>query len=204
VTLRLAAAVALAIGVTTLAAYFHIMGVAPWSPPADQRLRAMKERAVTPPSATPLSLDSLARLPRRAPIATRASLEARGVTIEGYVQRMLRAVDGDIHLDVVPRPPRVNEAFPYVVAELTPAFRRAHRWTYDRLAANLRPPRGSETPWEDGPARVRLTGWLFYDEPHEVRPSRPRYADALSAWEVHPVTRIEIWNDESRRYEEAR
>jgi hypothetical protein len=201
VTLRLAAAAALAIGVATLAAYFHVMGEGPLTPPAVQRLRAMKERVVAPPSATPLSLDSLARLPRRAPIATRAPLEARGVMIEGYVQRMLRAVDGDIHLDVVPRAPGPDESFPYVVAEITPALRRVHHWTYDRLAANLRPNRGTETPWEGGPARVRLTGWLFYDEPHEERPVWPRYAEALSGWEVHPVTRVEIWNDARRRYE---
>lgn len=202
-TLRLAAAMALAIGVAMLAAYYHLVAKAPWSSPQQRHLRAMKERATPPTTAFPMSLESIAALPPPASLASRAALESRGVVVEAYVQRMLRAVDGDLHLDLVSRAPRGTEAFPYVVAEVTPTL-RAPRWTYDGLLARLRPSRGGETPWDGGPARARLTGWLLYDEVHAVRPPRPRYAEALTAWEVHPVSRIEIWNDASRRYEELR
>ena len=57
---------------------------------------------------------------------------------------------------------------------------------------------GAVTPWPGGPRRVRLSGWLLYDFQYD-RPATPwsrQYsAPRLSGWEIHPVTRIEVWDD---------
>jgi hypothetical protein len=90
------------------------------------------------------------------------------------------------------------------VAEVTPSWRARHPgWSYDRLIEALRPAEGGLAPWDGGPRRVRLSGWLLYDETHERRPPRPRRPPALAAWEVHPVTRIEIWDPGAARFTEV-
>jgi hypothetical protein len=57
-------------------------------------------------------------------------------------------------------------------------------WTTDALRAALRR------------RTVRFTGWLFFDGEHDdeaenTRPGRPENWRA-TAWELHPVTRIEV------------
>ena len=205
-TLRMAAALAVLIGVATFGLYLHLLGKAPWSVAGERHLRALKDRRDAPAVATPMSLPAFAELPRGISLAERAPYEKRGVVVEGYVQRMLRALDGDYHLDLAPEAqPGYEKYVPYVVAEVTPAWqRRVPAWSYDRLIERFRPPRGGVTGWDDGPRRVRLTGWLMYDQPHETRPLRRRYPDALTAWEVHPVTRIEVWSETAGRYEDYR
>jgi hypothetical protein len=204
VTLRIAAVFGVLVGLAGITAYFHLLGKAPWTSMTERLLREHKDRSTAPASFEPMTLAAVAALPRRASLATRAPLERRGVVVEGYVQRMLRAVDGDFHLDLAPEP-RGQAFSPYVVAEITPSWRRgSSTWSYDRLLDAFGPLRGGETPWAGGPRRVRLRGWLLYDEPHEVRPVRTRYPPALAAWEVHPVTGIEIWDDGLGRFQEYR
>jgi hypothetical protein len=41
---------------------------------------------------------------------------------------------------------------------------------------------------------VRLSGWLLHDFEH----AGPARAWRVSAWEIHPVTAIEVW-DEARQ-----
>ncbi len=76
-----------------------------------------------------------------------------------------------------------------VVVEVTPRWRefvqgQGLNWTTAALRSTL-----------EG-RFVRFTGWLFFDDEHDdeaenTRPGRPENWRA-TAWEIHPVTRIEI------------
>jgi hypothetical protein len=62
-----------------------------------------------------------------------------------------------------------------VVVETTPRVRKWHPgWTVARLGVG---------------SQVRITGWLMFDPDHP--PHLGVYRSTL--WEVHPVTRIEVW-----------
>ena len=97
--LRIAAAASVALGVTILMLYLGLVGKAPWSTPQERHLRAIKDRTAAPDSLEPVSFQDMATLPRNVPVAQYAAFERRAVSLEGYVQRMLRAPDGDFHLD---------------------------------------------------------------------------------------------------------
>jgi hypothetical protein len=205
VTLRILAGLSLLCGLPTLLAYVHRVGKGPFVSAPARHLRAMKDRTAAPSSFEPLAVADLASLPRRRPLEEYAHLERRGVGVEGYVWRMIRSTDGDIHLSLAPRPPAegAGPREPSAIAEITPAWQRGSAWTYERLAARFRPRFGTVTPWEGGPRRVRLSGWLLYDYPNEgVKPGDVRALPAAPAWEIHPVTRIELWDDSSAAFVE--
>ena len=67
----------------------------------------------------------------------------------------------------------------------------------------LRPVLGGPTAWPGGTRRVRVSGWLMYDWQHD-KPFEAhregRTAPRLTGWEIHPVTRIEAWNDTLERF----
>lgn len=44
-------------------------------------------------------------------------------------------------------------------------------------------------------AKVRISGWLFYDPEHPEQLTKTRG----TLWEVHPVTKIEVWSGEQWR-----
>src|SRR5439155_220320 len=83
----------------------------------------------------------------------------------------------------------------FAIAEITPQWHRdSGTWRYERLVDVLRPIYGGVTTWDRGPRRVRLGGWLTYDFEYEgSRPVAP-FPPHLSFWEIHPVTRIEVWD----------
>jgi hypothetical protein len=54
---------------------------------------------------------------------------------------------------------------------------------------------------------VRLTGWLCYDYQYDDLPSTWSLQFGLarrSGWEMHPVTKIELWNPADSAYVELR
>ena len=64
-------------------------------------------------------------------------------------------------------------------------------------------PQGTVTPMHcdytenSGPLRVRVSGWLMYDEPYDTRPSPwtiEHLAPRVTGWEIHPVTKLERWD----------
>lgn len=72
-----------------------------------------------------------------------------------------------------------------VVVEPTPRFKRRHpRWTTSVLAPWTGPGLGATDS-------VRVTGWLFYDPSHANHLGRFR----ATMWELHPVTRIEVFRN---------
>ena len=190
----------LAAGVLTLTGALTLLGDAPGVSPESGHLRRMKERDTAPGVVTPITLEQVLALPHGAPMPQRAEIERRGVSIEGWNQRFLLAGDGDLHLEMTAAP-RTPESFDtaYVTCEITPRWRLGRvGWSYDRLLEVFRPNRGGNTAWDGGPRRVRVTGWLLYDYQYDARVSDWSLAHGstrVSGWEVHPVTRIEAWDE---------
>jgi hypothetical protein len=192
--LRIAAVFTLLAGLFASAAFLNMMGALPTASPQARHLRAMKDRAAVPSFFEATSESAIAALPHAAPLASYEPIERRGVSIDGYVQRMLRAADGDIHLEIVPERRLPGEAsLPYVTGEISRQWlRNTDTWTFPRLVEAFHPNQGGVTPWEGGTRRVRISGWLLNDYESGPAPFGPR---RVSPWEIHPVTRIELWND---------
>ncbi len=118
------------------------------------------------------------------------------VSLEGYIAELRRStgyVSGlltwkggnfQVHLRETPQPrcsPDGNRR-EQVVAAVTRAFQPPKTgWSYDALLDLC----GRQ-------ARVRVSGWLLHDFEHV----RDFGALRGSAWEIHPVTKIEVWDRE--------
>jgi hypothetical protein len=202
VTLRIAAVLALLLGVGGLLGYLRIVGKGPFASLEERHRRDMKDRSLAPASITPFTFADFRRLPHGLTVAEYSGLERRGVSLEGYAQFMLTASDGDYHLEIADAPPGTPGYDPdYVTGEITPAWSRSpSRWRFEALIASLRPDRGGTTRWDGGPRRARFSGWLLYDSPYDL-PISPRHR-RLTGWEIHPITRIEVWNDQLARFVE--
>jgi hypothetical protein len=64
--------------------------------------------------------------------------------------------------------------------------------------ATLQPEFGATTPWEGGPRRTRISGWLLYDFQYDDSLgewSGDFHPPRATGWEIHPVTAIDIWSD---------
>jgi hypothetical protein len=198
--LRLAAALGVLLGGGLLLAFLTLLGHGPFAHPDARHLRAMKDRTAMPKQVERWRIGDFEALPHAVPLAEYSKLERRAVSMEGWIQRMVRAPDGDTHLEVT----QTRREFEgpdtlYVTAEVTPQFSSGSRtWSYDALAGAFRPRRGTVSPWPGGPVRVRLTGWLLYDWQYDNVPSpwqRAHAAMRSTGWEIHPVTSIELWDD---------
>ncbi|HEY3215678.1 MAG TPA: hypothetical protein VGK93_04235 [Candidatus Eisenbacteria bacterium] len=197
--LRLAAILAMTAGVLGWFGYLRLVGKGPFVPPAARHLRAMKDRLTAPDSLTAVDFAWMTALPRLQTPAEYAPLERRAVSLEAYVETFFRQSDGDFHLELVAHDPGNHPQHPrHVSAEITPQWHRGSSgWRYERLAAALRPIKDQGGPWDTAPRRVRLSGWLLYDYEYEDLPPR-----RLTNWEIHPVTRIEVWDDSLVAYRE--
>jgi hypothetical protein len=90
---------------------------------------------------------------------------------------MTRSTEVDWHVALVGQAGNGEDAA--IVVEPTPRIRVAHpKWTVTRLR-----------PWLDSSDPARISGWLMFDPAH--RNHLGRYRKTL--WEIHPVTRIEVW-----------
>ena len=126
---------------------------------------------------------------------------ARAVSLEGYVGEVRRVRDGwnygplpwkgDVHVHLRDQPqPRCFPDGPrggQIVTEVTPHFQ---------------PPKtgwSDEALWDlcQRQVRVRLSGWLMHDFQHLDGVGRWR----ASAWEIHPVTKIEVWDQEGQGWQ---
>ena len=199
-TLRITGTLALALGVAGLLGFLHLLGEGPFARPEARHMRAMKDRRAAPQQTAPVTLALFDSLPYRRPLAEYEPFERRGVVLEGYVKHMLRAADGDLHLEVTATLPEPGAPLLYATAEITPQWHRgAKHWSFESLRAACRSGSGGDvTRWQAPPRRVRITGWLMYDFQFETRLpdlTRPPFQQRESGWEVHPVTKIEIWDD---------
>jgi hypothetical protein len=205
---RSLAALVLTSGGALLVALLSLLGLAPGVPLESRHLREMKNRLDAPAAYQPMTAAQHEALPSGASVAEYSGFERRGVSMEGFVQRMLVAGDGDLHLELDPSlASGQSRDSAYVSCEITPAFRgEGSRWRFEPLAAVFRPRHGTATPWDGGPARVRVSGWLLYDFQYARLPSPwslEHAAPRLGGWEIHPVTRIERWDEAAHAYVEV-
>ena len=216
---RLVASVSALLGIGSFVLFLHVLGEGPFESPEARHLREGKDRDTTPDRVEPVTGGDLYALPANLSLAEYSGYELRAVALECQVGRMLRAADGDLHLECE-TPDSLFAGEPaqrkhdlggeplrhhYITAEITPAWRGrpsvsgidSPGWGYGQLAAAFRPNEGTTARWPGEPARVRLTGWLLYDDGGDVvekwfhipRTKRP------TDWEIHPVTKIERWDD---------
>lgn len=86
----------------------------------------------------------------------------------------------DWHIALVEEPGQ-GEKLAFVV-ETTPRIRRNHKkWTESNL-----------DDWLDVAEPVRISGLLIFDPEHRNHMGKYRQ----SMWEIHPITKIEVWKDE--------
>jgi len=81
-----------------------------------------------------------------------------------------------------------------VVAEMTPWFiEKNSSWTLDTVKqyAAYRP--GYSGTMQHPSTKVRIYGWLFFDNWHSGDGSIGTWRG--TAWEIHPITRIEVWEN---------
>jgi hypothetical protein len=206
---RAAAALALLLGSATLVSYLHWIGKSPTSASAARHLREMKDRVRAPDSVTAVTFPEFLTLPRGRPLEEYAAWEERGVSLEGYVHSLNHSADGDFYLNLTPGHHAQWSDVPNVITEVTPAWHReSPGWRFENLVAALRSHSQGVPSWPGGPRRARLSGWLLYDYPEErsaaarLLPLPPR-SPRLTPWEIHPVTRIEVWDDSLGRFVEV-
>ena len=115
---------------------------------------------------------------------------SRAATVEGYVVSVyagpLEAANcfcrRDIHLTVATRPN--SPAREQAVFEIIPRMDRTKEWSLEKLKRELTG------------RQVRFEGWLFFDALHageseNTAPGRVNNWRA-TAWELHPITKIEV------------
>ena len=76
-----------------------------------------------------------------------------------------------------------------VVVEPTPRIKKNHpNWTKKNLE-----------PWLNEDMPVRISGWLLFDPEHTNHLNKYR----STLWEIHPITKIEVWNDDKDQWMNA-
>jgi len=181
-----------------------------------------KLRLQTPASYRPMSIDEMIALQPGCPFQESQvpeidQLERRAVVVDGYLVRVEQLADGktyahllrrgDIHLEIASAPdfhPAGSSAL-RVICEVTVAFQwRREHWNLEGLAplAGLVSDSliGHSYPGgTPGGARVRLSGYLLDDFVHCAAVGESR----ATAWEIHPVTKVEVWNEDKKKFEQV-
>jgi len=171
-------------------------------------LIAQKNRVELPSHYEPLTFAAFLTLPALPADYGAADWEIvrdytqRAVSVEGYIAELIPAGDGatygrlpflegDLHLHL--RETRQPGCFPLgtrgeqLVTEVTPHFQPPKTgWSYNVLLDLCH-----------RQVRVRLSGWLLHDYGHVRNVGDWR----ASAWEIHPVTNIEVWDSERQAWQ---
>jgi len=158
-----------------------------------------KNRVEVPAQYEPLSFAEFLALPTLPPDYTARDWEtvratsARAVSLEGYIAEVRQVYDGPmygrgpwagdlhVHLREQPQP----QCFPpgprntQIVTEATPHFQPPKTGWSEKVLRDLC----------DRQVRVRISGLLMHDYPHADGVARWR----ASPWEIHPITKIEVW-----------
>jgi len=164
---------------------------------AVDHLAVQKGRTQIPAAYAPIDYRFFAQLPTpeiRTPsdLAAVDAVERRAVSLAGYIVRVIpvpihlagrQAAEWEFHLHLRVGPSRRCEFQDdprNLVTVVTPPFQLLHTaWNFEILY---------ELCQEQ--ARVRVSGWLLYDYLSHAQVGRSR----VSAWSIHPVTQIEVWN----------
>jgi hypothetical protein len=166
----------------------------------DIALNELKNRSAVPSSAAAHSISGILNLPdpgvtNRLPRDkwTNAQLskvdahEKQGIVVQGVLIAFKReglercncrkSDLNDFHLWLAARGDLAKEEA--MVVEVTPRWRNANPSWSEAALKQLKKAR----------AKVRITGWLLYDQDHlnEIGNSR------ATVWEIHPITKIEVF-----------
>jgi hypothetical protein len=185
------------------------------APGGDAEFNLLKNRDTEPAQVTDMTVDEMLVLHPpglleagsrhrrhwpRAALDTLQRYEVRGVRLEGF---LLGAKESgpescncrredlrDWHVWIGARRPASRDEAKLarhasVVTEPTPRWQRRNGWRLRQFKALAR----------QG-ARVRITGWLLWDHEHpeELPAHKGEAATRGTLWEVHPVTRIELFS----------
>jgi hypothetical protein len=171
----------------------------------DPQLNELKNRSTSPPSANPITVTGMKQLPKpppgtpamRAnwPAYTRAAIEpheAEAVVLTGYIVRVTHETGDpsncgstlphlqDVELFLADRS-GVTDGNHIILAEVTPRWRAVHpAWG----TASMRSVAAAGS-------RVRITGWLIYDE----ESWSDTHGRTATPWEIEPITAIAVWQN---------
>jgi len=132
--------------------------------------------------------------------------ESQPVVLEGYLALVK---DGgqegtncksptrkDVHMEIVDTDaadPKSNRG-QHVITEVTPWFEEAvTTWTKGTIGLYAAYVDGYSGNQLRPPTKIRVYGWLFYDEAHVSDGSIGQWRG--TAWEIHPITRIEVFEN---------
>ena len=173
-------------------------------------LTEQKNRQDIPAHYEPMTFAEFLALPLVAEKYTNSDWETvrthtqRSVSLEGYIAELMRAADGatygrpaeqgDFHVHLrEAKAPRCWPAGPQnqqIVTEITPHFQPPRAgWSYETLRDLCQ-----------RQVRVRISGWLLHDYQHLKDVGDWR----ASAWEIHPVISIEVWDSGRDEWQQVR
>jgi len=185
------------LGVLLVSVGTRVNGESPITDRLTDHLAVQQQRTEIPPAYAPIDYRFFAQLPtpeiRTVPdLDAVEEVEHNAVALTGYIVRVIpvpihlagrRATDWEFYLHLRVGPARrceYQDDARNLVTVVTPSFQPPHTgWDLEALYDLCREQ-----------ARVRLSGWLLYDYLSRARVGRSR----ASAWSIHPVTRIEVWN----------
>jgi len=145
-----------------------------------------------------------------AQLATITPFEGAAITVEGYLYKVKvesssanaksggestncharLANDVDWHLPLTDSVGQGENVA--IIVETTPRVRRQHtQWTTDRLkpwSAHI----GSKANASYNKQQVRISGWLMLDPEHQDMIDEGLRS---TLWEIHPITKIEVWDN---------
>jgi len=161
------------------------------SDPKMKQLNKNKNRTDEPNDFVTISWDDLSNLPAESV----DDIQGAPVSVIGYLSNRVKVqtekpgestncnllepneVDWHMYLTKGPRQP-IKTA---IIVETTPRVRPNHKWTTEML-----------TPYVNKNKQVRISGWLMYDFQHLNVVGKERG----TVWEVHPITKIEVQDDQ--------
>jgi len=200
---RLGCGLGAALGVLLVAVGTRVSGESPLTGRVTDHLAVQQQRTEIPAAYAPIDYGFFAQLPTPeirtvSDLAAVEEVEHNAVALTGYIVRVIpvpihlagrRATDWEFYLHLRVGPARrceYQDDARNLVAVVTPPFQPPQTgWDLEALYDLCREQ-----------ARVRLSGWLLYDYLSRTRVGRSR----ASAWSIHPVTQIEVWDARDRSW----
>lgn len=189
---------------------FHLHGktCGPTGNPGDTETNRRKNRIDVPAAYHAVTFDAVDQLPypdastkrynwTSAQLAAIAPYEGVALTVTGYLVAFRSQAgnseacncgwtsddETDWHMALVGQAGELEKDA--LVVETTPRIRRDHpNWTTVTVSS-----------WKGKPDPIRVSGWLMMDPQHKAHlhphGTTPAYRNTL--WEIHPITRIEVY-----------
>jgi hypothetical protein len=184
------------------------LGVSRWGP----KTRIVEEKVEDFPTVAALVNHLLAKNPDEQMASmgitrdtnTRVGAEKRNVRVTGYIYALKKEADNDYHVIIGDSPAADSPVF--LTTEVSGIPNGGTDANRKRLVAardqfkqvfNLGPVGPNSYNRLDKPARVRITGSLFWDVDHRPGAVGPVDLKPKTSWEIHPVSAIEFLHEGS-------